>query len=429
MSRIDTYPGLGTPSISGSSPVGGSTEANYVSQFVSMVVNRDLDAKVLDESLLNTVFQEISRSEEFCSPYRDSRGNWEWHYSEAFRRGRLFEPWIDSLIHEQHGSDQPFPKWPDGKPFALCLTHDVDEVTRSGLWRRIPRPFVNQVRARGGIRGVSIGFARSVGRLLRRLRHRDRDALWHYEDWLKLEDRFGFRSTFFVFPTRIQDLHPHDEDYRLDDPIVYDGKKMRVSEMIKSIALSGWEIGLHGSFQSATVPGLLEEQKKEIEDWIGLSIISTRQHYLHYDVSCTPRLQALAGFKVDLTQGFARTVGFRSGTSHPYFNWDFESRSALQVLEVPLVIMDVCLFEKTGLSYDTDLAIRHCIEIVDAVAAVGGCLTLNWHPNYINDARYWRTYEAVLEYSRSKNAWGTSANQICEWYIQRLHSMSGVCEE
>jgi peptidoglycan/xylan/chitin deacetylase (PgdA/CDA1 family) len=252
------------------------------------------------------------------------------------------------------------------------------------------------------------------------------DPLWHYEDWLKLEDRYGFRSTFFFFPSHVAKPSVWDAAYHFDDHVRFAGRSMRVRDMMQVIQRAGWDVGLHGSYYSATEPGILGDERSQIERVIGERVISIRQHWLHYDILRTPRLQAEAGLLCDSTQGFNRNIGFRAGTSFPYWCWDHESQSSLPVLEIPMHIMDGALFTTNALEYNLELAIHHCVQLLDRVAKVGGCLTLNWHPNYLNDDKWWSVYETLLEEAARRNAWGCSVGQLYSWWTQRERRLEWI---
>jgi peptidoglycan/xylan/chitin deacetylase (PgdA/CDA1 family) len=249
-------------------------------------------------------------------------------------------------------------------------------------------------------------------------------ALRNFDALMKLEDSFGFKSTFFFFPSCLEDRHPYDCEYQFHEIVCHGHGTMTVKEMIQTIDNAGWEIGLHGSYHSATKSGLLSHERQQLEEIIGHEIISTRQHWLHYDVQVTPCLQRDAGFKVDSTQGFNRSIGFRAGTAFPYWCWDHLKGEALPVLEIPQHIMDGGLFVP-GLQYKEALAIKHCLEIMDAVQHVGGCLTLSWHPHNVNDPKHWQVYKTLLEEAAGRNAWGCSVGELYRWWRERERSIFG----
>lgn len=388
------------------------------------------ESSLIEESLLEQVFRELSRTPEVENPIRDIWGNWDFSFGESNLRGELYEPWLDKPLVEirrkleaEHVHLEPL--WPEGKRFALCLTHDVDLITTNTSFgaalRMIARDAGILLRDRGDS-GTSAMAVRNVIRgtfLLVTLRSLRLKRERTYDEWLKLEDRHGFRSTFLFFPTLVRVPHVYDCLYSYDDPVVFDGRRMRVRGMMNELVRAGWDVGLHGSFHSALRPGMLAEQKRQIEAVVDRPVIATRQHWLHYDVRVTPKLQGEAGLLADSTQGFNRNVGFRAGTAFPYLCWDIEGEKALPVLEVPQHVMDGALFTSNALEYDVELAVRHCLHLMEHVQAVGGCLTLSWHPNTINDSRYWAVYEAVLAEAARRRAWGCSMSQLHRWWTER----------
>ncbi len=59
------------------------------------------------------------------------------------------------------------------------------------------------------------------------------------------------------------------------------------------------------------------------------------------------------------------------------------------------------------------------MQLMDEVESVGGCLTLNWHPEYLNCSTHWEVYGTVLQEAKRRNAWGCSVREVSEWWIQR----------
>lgn len=406
-------------------------KSHYVQNFIDNLIG--LRGLKVDKGLEKVLFQELSRLPEVEAGTRDQWGNWEWPFSESQREGKLYHPWIDESLAElrhrlmQEHPEWPWmPLWPERRSFALCLTHDVDLVSQYHtvpelfkVWYRVVRSSGKKMekvrRMIGSLRALTIPSSKT------RI-----DPLWHYEDWLKLEDCYGFRSTFFFFPSHVAKPSVWDAVYHFDDHVRFAGRLMRVQDMMRDIHQSGWDVGLHGSYYSATEPGILSNERSQIERVIGERVISVRQHWLHYDILRTPRLQAEAGLLCDSTQGFNRNIGFRAGTSFPYWCWDHRSQSSLPVLEIPMHIMDGALFTTNALEYDLELAIHHCVQLLDRVAKVRGCLTLNWHPNYLNDGKWWSVYKTILEEAARRNAWGCSVGQLYSWWTQRERRLEWI---
>jgi peptidoglycan/xylan/chitin deacetylase (PgdA/CDA1 family) len=410
---------------------------DYVHSQIANVLGVPPEPNRAAERLLETMFRELSRTPEVEVTARDMWGNWDFSFGESNLRGELYTPWLDKPLMElrrdllqENPRLEPEPLWPEGKPFAVCLTHDVDLITLNasfsgstrmvrrdlGLLLKRPRDTVAPSMAmRNVVRGIYLLLT------LRWLRHKPERT---YDEWVKLEDRYGFKSTFFFFPPEVSLPHAYDCLYSFDDPMLFDGHRVKVRDVMKELVRSGWDVGLHGSYHSAVRPGLLAEQRREIEGVVERPVIGTRQHWLHYDVRVTPKLQAEAGLRADSTQGFNRNVGFRAGTAFPYRCWDFDRNEPLDLLEVPQHIMDGGLFTTNALEYDVDLAVRHCVHLMNEVQGVGGCLTLSWHPNTIHYPNYWAVYETVLAEASRRGAWGCSMGQLHSWWTERAQRIA-----
>ncbi len=393
----------------------------FIDWFIKNQVNCDIKGENIPDNLRDVIFYTLTRQEELICKHRDHWGNFDWSFSESHLNGTLYKPWLDISLKQANQAIYSS-KWPLGKRFALCLTHDVDIVPVVGYGQTSLQELFNKLatinqlpanlayKAQEGIKSTYLAGINIRSEFI----HRSKTTQ-QYERWIKLEDQFGFKSTFYFFPSLVTKRHYWDCFYSFDNRIRFDGKDMTVTDMARNIDQAGWEIGLHSSYYSATNLDLLLAQKKHTEDLLKKEIVSVRQHYLHYDAAKTPNIHAEAGFKTDSTQGYNRTVGFRAGTAFPYPCWDNNLNQGLPIIEIPLHIMDVSLFRPDTLNYNEDLAIRHCMLLMDEVEKVGGCLTLNWHPNLVVPPVWWNVYKVILEEAHYRNAWGCGAKDIYEW--------------
>lgn len=327
--------------------------------------------------------------------------------------GLLYRPVVDEDYLLNGGGRKP--AWPDGKPFAVCLTHDVDAVSlyslkqsirsrRSQLLRSDSAPW--KVRSLVGI-GIDIAMLGIYAG--------QRDPLHCYERWLTAEKQCNAHSTFFFWPglSSVTKRHHTDCTYELYDSIVFDRQRCTVSEMIREMDRNGWEIGLHPSWYSFDDADELKRQKQALENAVGHEIVSIRQHFLHYDIRVTPAVHAAAGFRYDSTLGFNDNIGFRFGTSYPWHLYNLKSDKELSIMEIPLIIQDgAMLIPDKGMRLDEETAFKYIEQITEAVEKVGGVLTLLWHPNHIVKVNWWRLYLKILAYLKSKNALFGSIREI-----------------
>jgi peptidoglycan/xylan/chitin deacetylase (PgdA/CDA1 family) len=241
---------------------------------------------------------------------------------------------------------------------------------------------------------------------------------------LEAEVAVNSRSTFFIWPgwSSVHKHHASDCTYELTDRIVFDGQQCTVTEVIREICRRGCEIGLHPSWYSFNNADEMKRQKTVLENALGHEVVSVRQHYLHYDIRVTPRVQADSGFKYDSTLGFNDNIGFRFGTSYPWRLFDLYAEQELGIVEIPLIIQDNALLNHAkGMRLDEDTAFQYIIQITEAIEHVGGILTLLWHPEYIHNLQWWNLYQRTLSFLKNKNAWfGTIRDAGELWRKSRL---------
>jgi peptidoglycan/xylan/chitin deacetylase (PgdA/CDA1 family) len=243
-----------------------------------------------------------------------------------------------------------------------------------------------------------------------------------FEPWLEVEERFGFRSTFFFFPDQASIYHPFDGPfYRYQDQVVFNGRGIPVVQLMRELESRGWEIGLHGTFESFSDPAELRRQKEQLESGLQSRVVSIRQHCLHFDIRHTPRSQTQAGFKYDTTFGFNRTLGFRNGLALPFHHYDLEADAPLTLLEIPLQVQDGALFRKDNLDLAPEEALVRARELISKVEQTGGLVTLLWHPRAVEGSYsgwFW-VYQELLADIAARDAWVGTVREIGGWWQQR----------
>ena len=288
--------------------------------------------------------------------------------------------------------------WPAESRFALFLSHDID------LWKkRTVRQFVKEILRSGKP-------PRTLGEVFRTFfTGPDPWALGPIAD---LEAQRGMHSTFYILagrPTR----HLHGEQIVNGYPVL----KRTVRRAVRALDRAGWEIGLHGSFDSHRSAASLEAERKDLERLVGKPVVGTRQHFLRFERPGTWRRQAEAGLCYDASLGYHDLDGYRAGFSFPFRPFDGEP---LPLLALPLIVMDGALYEHQHLdSKDAWPRVRHYLE---RTRRDGAMLSLLWHntPFCDLDAPGYRgVYERALDWAREHNGWGAAAGEIVRWWERR----------
>ena len=398
------------------------TRDEYLEATVRAWLGVPADANVAIPPLPPELARRLLRLEEYERDHRDQWGCWEYGFCESFREGRLWEPDVDRWVAERRRelgrSVQLEPLWPDRRSFAVCMTHDVDLVS----YQSTPAQVVRSIRSSlGAPRGHPLVTAARppvrVARAARRGVARVPETR-ELELCVEVERELGVSATYFitVFPQRAS---RYDCTYLPHDRCRFRGRTLRVGDVLATLAEEGFDIGLHGSYPSAVEEGALAHEKAVLEEATGLDVRTTRQHFIHWNIRQTPRLQAAAGMTADSSLGFNRNLGFRAGTALPFRHFDVEREEELDLLEVPLVLPDGPLLRADGLELDIEQARESMRLLIDRVAATGGVATILFHPNNLARPEFLELHRWSIEYGLERGAWFASLRQLDRWWRER----------
>jgi peptidoglycan/xylan/chitin deacetylase (PgdA/CDA1 family) len=215
------------------------------------------------------------------------------------------------------------------------------------------------------------------------------DPNWSYERIAAIEREHGGRSTYFVMAGH---NHPADGP----DPAVYDRLRPAI---VAEIAAQGDEVGLHPSYLTSERLELLAAERERLEALTGARVPGVRFHYLRHDTHATlPELERL-GFAYDSSQGYGDAIGLRAGFSFPYRPFHLGERRPLDLVELPLAVMDATLAEPRYLGLTPRAGLERTLRLLERVAAIGGTVAILWHTDRFSReyARGWdRVYADVL---------------------------------
>ena len=283
---------------------------------------------------------------------------------------------IESSLVEQNGYSVRKARWPNAADYAVCLTHDVDSISR-------PIRHILERRDRF-----------SYPDLLLALLHL-RSLYDNTEYIARLERARGVRSSFY-FLTREYDIS-------------------RLKRRLARLASEGWDIGLHGDFGTHDSPDRLLEAMKLFQDATSIVPTGVREHYLRFDFQRTWEILEAAGLDYDTTVGTTDTLGFRVGLCTPFHPPDSGWRP-LRLLELPLVLMDTTLWGYLKRS-EAD-GFREALALRDAVKQVNGLFTLLWHQESVR-MKGGRLYTTILDSLLRDGCFISTGRGISRWWRAR----------
>jgi peptidoglycan/xylan/chitin deacetylase (PgdA/CDA1 family) len=341
-----------------------------------MVPTNELIENLKEQNELWDIF---TRKEEYNPLFLDKYERFPYHLSN-YRK--IFSPLVSRYLLENGFK----PEYPDGKKFAVCLTHDID-ITNEGYLRCA----VNSVKST--FRGNLSDAVKYPIYAINKKKH----PYWNFHEIMKLEEKYGAKSSFYFLA-----LEPREVDY------TYDLQSIR--DDIRLIDAKGWEVGLHGGHESYKNLEDIVTKKRMIESILGKEVVGYRNHYLRFKVPDTWELLSKAGFKYDTTFGYADCVGFRNGMCHPFKPFNLNTGKQIDILEIPLVIMDNTLL-KDYMRLDFEKAWELTKQLIDCVKQCRGVITVLWHNNSMQGEKL-QFYEKLLKYCQGEEAWMTSGNEI-----------------
>jgi len=331
----------------------------------------------------------FTKREEYCPKRLDEHSRFTYALSSS---KSVLEPQVSKFLVE-NGFQV---KYPENKKFAVCLTHDVDDIY----------PPITHMLLSSLYLIKTLNFNELGKQLLWKFSKRWRSPYRNFEQIMEIERKFDGKSTFYFL---VAEQDPRRFRYNIED----------LEDELRFIVDNGWSVGLHVGYYSFDKLESIILEKKKLEKVLGKEVIGCRNHYLRFKVPDTWEILAKVGFKYDTTFGYPDTIGFRNGMCHPFRPFNINSNSEIDIMEIPLAIMDETLFDCTKL--DSTEALTELKGMIDVVAEYNGILVILWH-NYIFGCPFrekWaRLYESILSYCYDRNAWMTSADKIYQWYCK-----------
>jgi hypothetical protein len=351
-------------------------------------------------------FYFLSHWQELVTSRRDIHGRFPYQDHICHKLGCFDRPVVDDYLHMlelvldkvSRRVGREFYRttlWPDGRQFAVALTHDVDWIQKF-----TPRYFLSLL--------VQPDKLRRDWTQIQGYLRKDKDPYDNIEEIVALERLYKSKSTFFFLAARRN---------------VFDGKCLsanyppiipRVAALCKWIESEGGEVGLHSSYLSVDQLAYLREEKEALE--AVAQVQGVRQHYLRVDVEKTLGILEAVGLQYDTSLGFSDRVGFRASFSFPYHPYCVAQDRPFNVLEIPLVVMDATL-RSEGLCCEE--ALEKSLSTLETVRASGGCCAVLWHNNIFDAAQYPgydKVYEGILAWIVEHEGWGTTCRNILACY-------------
>ncbi|MBR7066943.1 MAG: hypothetical protein IKI28_01315 [Bacteroidales bacterium] len=278
----------------------------------------------------------------------------------------------------------------------VCLTHDIDRIDKT--YQYLTKPLA-------ALKTGNIGLA------LRRAFSPQtvRRPYWGFDKIMQIEEKYRVRSTCFFLNESIKCKLTKPKTWKLALGR-YDIHDKRIVSIIKELDANGWEIGVHGSYNSYNNYDLLKHEKETLEAIVGHEVIGIRQHYLNF-CDNTWQVQHQAGFKYDSTWGLTRGIGFKNEKVKPFFpiaNADY--------CEIPMTIMD-------GSFASTPERWKKFDKIAEEIDKQNAYLVINYHNNNFDKfdfPSYVEDYERMIATMKNAGALFMTMGEACRMILDSM---------
>lgn len=345
----------------------------------------DPGSLVFHVDLLATTFFMLSRWEEIKPSKTDRHDRFSAKQSLSFRQDFLDQPILDQYAQAfSHWLKKCLHDWePDKRKFEIHLSHDIDVLDTNTPWGTV----IKRV-------GGDLMKRRSLRKALSSLRAFALPNFFPSMAWdakgideiTAISKKYGLKSTFFFMASKSGEP---DNLYRPSSSFV--------RNTVSRLKGEGFEIGFHPGYHTYNDFDELIAQKETFEACFGVKRYGVRQHYLRFETPGTWARMEKAGFIYDMTMTYADAEGFRCGTCHPFKVFDFQQDRELDLIEIPLIVMDATLQDYRAL--DPQDVQKRVLELAQRCKDVGGTFTLLWHNNRLFSEKWgWiRTYRDTVK--------------------------------
>ncbi len=177
----------------------------------------------------------------------------------------------------------------------------------------------------------------------------------------------------------------------------YEVETPEMLDLLDRLHAGGWEVGLHGSYDSYDDPDRLRMEKVTLESALGDEVVGGRQHHLNRGPATWSHHRDI-GLRYDASPGSSETTGFDHGylPVRPFGD---------EFVVFPLTVMEAALPDPGD---EFAAAWAECESLLTEAAANGAVMSALWHPRLFTERDfpgYRRLYRRLVERALEMGAW------------------------
>ncbi len=258
---------------------------------------------------------------------------------------------------------------------TLCLSHDVDSLKSNS----IIRIFYNVLKSI-----VKLDFIRLINLVTKRSNYINTHG--DLKKFIEIEEHYSFKSSYFFLSLPFF-LGREGRRYSINSK--------NVKTKLEFLAKKNFEIGLHMSRKGFANAQLGKREIKRLENAAKKPHISgVRNHYLKGNFPHIWNVYEQL-FDYDSSLGSSQYLVYRAGTSKPFNPYDYHLKKELEIIEVPLIVMD-------GALEGTSDQIYHKVKNhIDIAYENNSLISILWHTDRIlpdDFSDHAEAYQKILAY-------------------------------
>ncbi|GCD11356.1 polysaccharide deacetylase family protein [Clostridium tagluense] len=342
----------------------------FTNKVCDLYIKEKQEKVIFNIDVFQTIFYFLTCYEEFVFDEYDDKGRFNIVNSILHKFNLLSRPVVNeniclfiSVLNERFNMDIERKDLWKGSEYAVMLSHDVDIITQHLSFKREIRLLFSMILIDRKPRQV---FKRISDFINIKILKVQKDPFDTFDYIMNMEREKKFKSSF----------------YFMADRKTYDLKSNRVKEIFKKILDNGCEIGFHPGLNTSNDKENFKNQLAILENNIeDTFVLGVRQHYLSFHNSRTWVIQDECKLQYDSTVCFPEQAGFKVGYCLPYQTYDLTNNSSLDLIEIPLILMEGSLFDYMNLNYEE--SVEYIKELIFQVQKHSGVFAILWHNSAI----------------------------------------------
>ncbi|MEI9910100.1 MAG: hypothetical protein WDO71_10735 [Bacteroidota bacterium] len=160
-----------------------------------------------------------------------------------------------------------------------------------------------------------------------------------------------------------------------------------------------YPVGIHPSWKSGDDVSLLTKEIETLSQLNGSPVVSSRQHYIRFNLPDGYRRLIDNGIQFDFSMGYGSINGFRASVASPFYWYDLEKEEQTKLTLFPFCYMEAnSFYEQKNSAREALEEMRHYYKVIKSV---NGYFIMIWHNSFLGtDTLYagWRdVYEQFIK--------------------------------